>query len=414
MDRPIDADVLRRQRRRRLAAGGTAFSIAVAAWLWLPSLISPSISRGRLRFAVVETGPVEATIAATGLIVPEIEQVLASPVDARVLRILERPGARLRAGQPIVELDVSQARLDVDKLTQDLAIKANAQSQTRLALEKSLIDLDSRAEVKRLQLASFQSQLARDRQLHAQGLLSVEQLKKSELATAQAEIELKQVTAERANAQQATRAELEGLDLQIGRLRKEEAEASRQLTLASPRAGRDGVLTWVVSEEGAAVTKGAPLARVADFSSFRVDASVSDVHARELSVGLPAVVTAGELRLAGTVAEINPTVTNGVITVVVSLQDRSNAQLRSNLRADVELVTARKPRAVRVMRGPFVTGEGTADVFVVHGDRATKTPVTFGLASQNYFEVTSGLMPGDEVIVSDMRDYQRLTSIRLR
>ena len=388
--------------------------LALVAWVWLPQLVSASIARDRLRFAVVDTGPVEATIAATGLVVPEIEQVLASPVDARVLRILERPGARLHAGQPIVELDISQARLDVEKLEQDLAIKANSQAQKRLALEKSLIGLDSQADVKRLELASFQSQLARDRQLQAQGLLSVEQFKKSELATAQAEIELKQVVAERANAQQATRAELDGLDLEIGKLRKEEAEASRQLTLASPRAGRDGILTWVVSEEGAAISKGAPLARVADFSSFRVDASVSDVHARELSVGLPAVVIAGEQRFDGTIAEVNPTVTNGVITVVIALQDRSNPLLRSNLRADVEIVTARKPRAVRVARGPFVTGEGSADVFVVRGERATKTAVTFGLASQKYFEVTSGLTPGDEVIISDMRDYQRLNTIRLR
>ena len=53
-------------------------------------------------------------------------------------------------------------------------------------------------------------------------------LKKSELATSQAEIELKQITAERANAREATHAELEGLDLEIGKLRKEEAEAAMQ------------------------------------------------------------------------------------------------------------------------------------------------------------------------------------------
>jgi HlyD family secretion protein len=380
----------------------------------LPSIVGPAVSRDRIRTARVERGVVDATIAATGLVVPEIEQVLASPVDARVLRVLQRPGAHLTAGEPILELDVSQARLDVDKVTQDLAIKANAQAQKRLALDKSLIDLDSRTEIKRLQLASLQSQLARDRQLSSQGLLSVEQLKKSELATSQAEIELKQITAERANARQATHAELEGLELEIGKLRKEEAEAARQLTLASPRAGRDGVLTWVVTQEGAAVTKGQALARVADFSSFRVDAGVSDVYARQLRVGLPAVVIAGEQRFDGTVAEVNPTVTNGVITVVIALQDRSNPTLRSNLRTDVEIVTARKVDATRVRRGPFATGEGGAEVFVVRGDRAVKVPVTFGLSSQTYFEVTSGLTPGDEVIVSDMRDYMRLREVRLR
>jgi len=413
MDRPLAPEIPRAQRRRRVALGGTAVCLAVGAYLWLPGLVGPTIARDRIRTARVERGVVDATIAATGLVVPEIEQVLASPVDARVLRILQRPDAHLTAGQPIVELDVSQARLDVDKITQDLAIKANAQAQKRLALDKSLIDLDSRTEIKRLELASLQSQLARDRQLAAQGLLSVEQLKKSELATTQAEIELKQITAERANARDATHAELEGLDLEIGKLRKEEAEAARQLTLASPRAGRDGVLTWVVTEEGAAVTKGQPLARVADFSSFRVDASISDVYARQLHVGLPAVVVAGEQRFDGTVAEVNPTVTNGVMTVVIALQDRSNPTVRSNLRTDVEIVTARKADTTRVRRGPFATGEGPADVFVVRGDRAVKVPVTFGLSSQSYFEVTSGLTPGDEVIVSDMRDYQRVREVRL-
>jgi len=414
MDRPLAPEIPQRQRRRRLALGGTAACVAVVAYLWLPSIVGPAVSRDRIRTARVERGVVDATIAATGLVVPEIEQVLASPVDARVLRVLERPGAHLTAGQPILELDVSQARLDVDKITQDLAIKANAQAQKRLALDKSLIDLDSRTEIKRLQLASLQSQLARDRQLSSQGLLSVEQLKKSELATSQAEIELKQITAERANAREATHAELEGLDLEIGKLRKEEAEAARQLTLASPRAGRDGVLTWVVTEEGAAVTKGQPLARVADFRSFRVDASISDVYARQLRVGLPAVVVAGEQRFEGTVAEVNPTVSNGVMTVVIALQDRSNPTLRSNLRTDVEIVTARKADAIRVLRGPFATGEGSADVFVVRGDRAVHVPVTFGLSSQTYFEVTSGLTPGDEVIVSDMRDYLRVREVRLR
>ena len=169
-----------------------------------------------------------------------------------------------------------------------------------------------------------------------------------------------------------------------------------------------------MTEEGAAVTKGQALARVADFSSFRVDASISDVYARQLRVGLPAVVAVGEQRFDGTVAEVNPTVTNGVMTVVIALQDRSNPTLRSNLRTDVEIVTARQADATRVRRGPFATGEGGAEVFVVRGDRAVKVPVTFGLSSQTYFEVTSGLTPGDEVIVSDMRDYLRLREVRLR
>lgn len=414
MDRPLDPAVRRQQRRRRLALGGTALSLAAVGYLALPAWLSPGVDRDRIRTAIVESGAIDASISATGLVVPAIEQVIASPIEARVVRVLERPGAQLDAGQPIVVLDVSQAQLAVDQLAQDLAIKANAQARTRLALQKSLIDLDGRTEIKRLQLAQLESQLARDRQLFAEGLLSSELLRKSELATRQAGIELTQIQAERANAREATAAELEGLTLEIGKLQGDEAAARRQLALATPRAARAGVLTWVVGEEGATVPKGAVLARVADFSSFRVDASVSDVHARRLAAGQPVIVQAGEESLDGAIASINPTVVNGVMTVAVALDEPSNPRLRSNLRVDVQIVTARKPRALRVTRGPFSTGEGTQDVFVVRGDRAVRTPVTFGLSSLDYFEIVSGLVPGDEIIISDMRDYQRVSEVRLR
>ena len=201
----------------------------------------------------------------------------------------------------------------------------------------------------------------------------------------------------------------------MGKLRNEEAQARRQLALAAPRADRPGVLTSVITEEGIAVVKGQTLARVADFSSFRVDASVSDVHAKRLVVGQPATVALGSgERLEGSIAAVNPTVVNGVMTVAIALTDKSSPLLKSNLRVDVEIVTARHAQTLRIKRGPFSTGEGTQDVFVAGADRAVRRPVTFGISSVEYFEVTSGLMPGDEVIVSDMRDYQRLAQIRLK
>lgn len=414
MDRPLDPAIIRRQTLRRLATGGTLLSVAAAAWLWLPALAAPSIGRDRLRTAIVERGPVDATISATGVVVPDIEQIITSPVDARVLRVLERAGAPLVPGQPILQLDVSQARLAVDRLSQDLAIKQNAQAQARLALERSLIDIDGRAEIMALQLASLQTQLDRDRALLAEGLLSQEMLRRSELAAAQAAIELKQLEASRDHAYQANRAQFDGLDLEIEKLRKEEAEARRQLDLASPRADRPGVLTWVVTEEGIAVTRGQALARVADLSSFRVDASVSDVHARRLAAGYPVIVRTGEHRLEGHVASVNPTVNNGVITVAVALAEPFSPLLRPNLRVDVEIVTERRAESLRVRRGPFVTGEGTQPVFVIRGDRLVRQPVTFGVSSAEHFEVIDGLHAGDEVVISDMQDYRRLSDVRLR
>ena len=64
-----------------------------------------------------------------------------------------------KQGDPVVELDTSESVLALDKVVKDLKIKENQQAQTRLTLEKSLVDLDGRIEVKALELQSAQARL---------------------------------------------------------------------------------------------------------------------------------------------------------------------------------------------------------------------------------------------------------------
>jgi len=414
VDRPLDGTYRRARTLKRAGVSIAGVATLLAVFLWGPGWISPSVARARVRTARVDAGPIEAVISASGTVLPEIEEVVSSPVDARVLRILVRPGAELKPGQPIVELDTSESTLAVEKLAQNLALKENQQEKTRLELERSLNDLDSQERIKDLQLQSFRSQLARSQALSKEGLISVEQLRQAELAEAQAVIELKKIQKERENAQRATRAQIDGLALEMATVRRETEEARRQLNLASPKAGRAGVLTWSLAEEGIAVHKGDVLARVADLSSFRVEATLSDVHAKQVSVGLPVAVKVGEETLDGTVSNVLPTIKNGVMTVQVVLRQKSSALLRSNLRVDAFIVTGRRARALRIKKGPFADGGGPADAFVVRGDRAYRTRVELGLSSFDEFEVVKGLAAGDEVIISDMKDYMHLKEIRIR
>lgn len=414
MDRPLDEHFRRTRTLKRTAGSVGGLAVIAALFFWGPGWISPSIARARIRTARVDVGPIDAVIEASGTVVPEVEEVVSSPVDARVVRILQRPGAELQAGQPLVELDARESALAVDRLSQDLALKLNQQDKTRLELDRSLNDLDSQARIKDLQLQAYRSQLARNRALSKEGLISEEVLKQSELAEAQAVVELKKIQTERANAERITRATLNGLALEMGTLRKEAEEARRQLALAAPRATRRGVLTWSLSEEGSAIRKGDVVARIADLSSFRVDATLSDVHAKRVSVGLPATVRVGGETLEGVVSNILPTIKNGVMTLQVALKEKSSPLLRSNLRVDAFIVIGRRAKALRIRRGSFVQGEGPADVFVVRDGWGVRTRAELGIAGFEDYEVLRGLSEGDEVIVSDMKDYVHLREIRIK
>jgi HlyD family secretion protein len=415
VDRPLAPEVQRRDRLKKAIRILLPVAAVVLVLAWLPGWMRPSISKARVRTATLTVGPIEASITASGVVVPEMERVLSSPLDARVLRILARPGTALKAGSPVVQLDVSESVLGLEKLVKDLRIKENKQTQTRLALEKSVVELDSKIEIKRLELQGAEARLKGNQALYAERLISSDALRQSEIAVKQAQAELAQLQSQRNNAERTTAVELEGLSLERSAADKEVVEARRVLELATTKSDRDGVLTWVLLQEGALVRRGDVIARIADLSSFRVDANVSDVHAGRIRTGMPVMVRISDaLRLQGAVAEVYPTVENGAVRFAVAIDERAHAALRPNLRVDVLVITDRKPSALKVARGPFADGTGTRQVFVVRGDRAVRTAATLGVSSFDEIEVLSGLAERDEIIVSDMRDYVHLTEVKLR
>jgi HlyD family secretion protein len=415
MDRELDVSFRRKQLIRRVAIGASLAAVFAAAFNWGPRLIKPSITRARIRTAHVDTGRIEASITASGNVLPEFEQVISSPVNARVLKILKRPGAVLARGEAIMQLDLNESLLSIEKLKQQIELKRNQQAKEKLDLENILIDLQGRWEIKNLEYKSARATTARYRILFEQRLLSEERLRELELIEEKVAFELKQLEESKRNAEQSTKTQLEGLALELKTLEGDRIEAQRQLELATTKSDRAGVLTWVINEEGATVQKGELLARSADLSSFRVEATVSDVHANRLSTGLPVKVKLNEaMALSGSIARVNPTVTNGLVTLVVNLDDKSNPQLRSNLRVDVEIETDRKERALRIKRGPFANGNAANDVFVIRGDAAIKTPARFGISCGDYFEITQGLLEGDEVIISDMTAFMHVKEVKLR
>jgi HlyD family secretion protein len=215
-------------------------------------------------------------------------------------------------------------------------------------------------------------------------------------------------------AERGFAARVAGTELQIRILVKRRDEAQHVLRLATAATERPGVLTWVIASEGAAVRRGDPIARVADLTSYRVDATVSDVHAARLTPGMPATVRIGESSLSGRVGTVHPAVENGALAFEVRLDNAADSRLRPNLRCDVHAVTASRPNTLRVARGTFGAPDGSAYAWVIRGDRAVRTPIELGISSFEAFEVTGGLAEGDEVIVSDTADFMHHREVALR
>jgi len=76
------------------------------------------------------------------------------------------------AGEPILEMDNGASRLEVERLTRQMAVKANEREQARVDQDNRLSELKSQSEIKNLELRSreFESPFARHgRERHAGG-----------------------------------------------------------------------------------------------------------------------------------------------------------------------------------------------------------------------------------------------------
>jgi HlyD family secretion protein len=413
MDREISPDVRRRVIVKRVVTAAVAVAAIIFSFAATVSWLRPSIRRRDIQTAAVDRGAVDATLQASGTIIPAVEQVVSAPLDSRVLRIARRAGDRVRAGDPIVELDTTSARLALERVSEQLAQKENEQAQLRLKLDDSVAQLRAQIEQKSLDADIAKFKAAQNDKLHREGLVAEQESLVASTTAKKSGIELAQLREALTRAERSAQAQLAAGEMSLRLLRKEQDEARRQLDLAMMRADRDGVLTWVVPSAGAAVRNGDVIARIADLSSFRISATIADMYVARLAPGMRVQVRVDEATtLTGTISSIEPRVENGQAKFFAELDDRTNPKLRNDVRVDVYALVGRRGDALRVKRGAL--GQTSSErVFVVRGDRLVSVPVRWGLTGENEIECISGLAPGDEVVISNMADYAGVKELRL-
>ena len=415
MDREITIRDRRQRTLKRWALGLVLVGALWAVFVLVLGSLRPGLSRSRIVIAAAERGPVEAVIEAAGTVVPLREKVVSSPIDTRVVRVLKRPGEAVRRGDALLELDTETPRLDLERIEDRLAQKRNEQLQLRLALERELDELHGRIAQAELDEEILRGRHERNVRMSQDGLVSSDALAESSVQARKAGIALDELRRAVESAERGTANRIQGLELDLAILQKEAREAGHRLELATMRSDEDAVLTWIVPQEGAPVHRGDVLARVAKLDAFRVEATVSDVHATSLAAGLPVRVLVDEKNLSGTLSSVYPEIEAGAVRFAVELDEAGSPLLRRNRRVDVLVVTGVRADAVRLRRGPFFRQGGAAqEVFVVEGDHAVRRQVALGLSGRDFLEIVQGLEPGEQVIVSDMTDYLHLEQVRLR
>ena len=325
-----------------------------------------------------------------------------STVTGRVARVLVTEGVQVRKGDVLVQLESDELRA---ALTQ--AVASERQAQARLNGLRSTGRSGARAALAQSDatLLAANAELARVRQLVAQGFFSASRLDEAQRAVDVARAQQSGSTAQsQAVGDAGTEVMQAGAQLAASQAATAAAQARlKQTAILAPADAR--VLTRQV-EPGQIVQPGKALMALALAGPTQLVAQVDERFLDQLQAGQGAMVVADAFvgqRFAARVLSIAPSVDaqRGAIEVKFALEQQAPAFLREDMTLSVEVETGRRARALvlplRALRTQ-TSGE-SATVLVADAGRAQARTVRLGLRSLSAVEVLEGLAEGDEVLL---------------
>jgi HlyD family secretion protein len=406
------ATLSRRKRNTVLAVAAVLATLSLTAWA-INRAVSPSVDAGDVSIATVRVGSIANTINASGIVIPVHEELVSSPIQTRVAKVHAKLGQQVQAGELLLELDNRTLLLAIDALKEQLAQQENRIVALTLEMEQKRKQLTSAIELLQLDLEATRVRLVRYQTLRKAGGASAEDLLTAELNVKRNEIQLRQTHEQLADNKLVTNSNIEGARLQKNILQKQMQEQQQLLAQTQVRAPFAGMLTWLLADEGASVSTGLLVARVSELNNYKVEASLSDFHARALNAGQRVLVEQGNVKLNGEVQTVLPEIQNGTVKLLVTLAEPHHAMLRNKLRVEVNIVTEQKQNALLADNGPAFNGRGPQDIFVVRDGVARKTTINIGASDGKAVEILSGVRAGDHLIISDTSRYKDRDSVRV-
>ncbi|MFC1850673.1 hypothetical protein ACFL27_10815 [candidate division CSSED10-310 bacterium] len=92
MDRELSKKVVLQKRIKKLLSGLLLMLLFFLGGWGLRHLLQSSLLRDRIRTAIAELGAMEATLIASGVVLPEYYQVLTSAIQSKIEEVYIRAG----------------------------------------------------------------------------------------------------------------------------------------------------------------------------------------------------------------------------------------------------------------------------------------------------------------------------------
>ncbi|MEO6290759.1 MAG: HlyD family efflux transporter periplasmic adaptor subunit, partial [Ginsengibacter sp.] len=415
MDRVIAKK--RWSKKRLLTIGGiTALILLIAASYYFTSGKSRlNVDTERITISEIKKGPFKEFIPVNGIVLPLTTIYLDAMEGGRVEEKFVDDGAMMKKGQPILRLSNTDLQLglvtqetNVYNLLTQMQISKNAAQQNTVSKLNQMTDVES-------QLKEADRLYTLDKHLYEQKVIGSQEYQKA-LNDYSYLLEKKKLTDKIlqqdsvSNLQQVTQARqsFEGSQNALNVMRQKVGD----LIVRSPI---DGQLTSLDAEIGQSKNKGERLGQIDVLSGFKVRVDIDEHYISRIFVGLKGDFDFNNKNYELVIKKIYTQVTNGRFQVDMEFVGEVPQGIRRGQTLQIGLALSDETQAILLPKGGFYQQTGGNWIFKVaeNGKTAYKVDIQLLRQSPDYYEVGSGLKPGDKVVTSSYENYGTMQELVL-
>jgi len=415
MDIPLEKKRFNTKKIGYIIGGITILALIVFVIISSTGGSKLNVEKERISINSAIQGVFQENIPVNGIVLPITTIYLDALEGGRVEEKFVEDGAIMKKGDPILrlsntdlELSLVNQETQVYNLLTQMQISQNAARQNTINRVNQFTDVEnSLIEAKRVydlnKKLYDKDAIARQELIQAENNYNYQKQRMalSNQILAQDSISVKLEGGQARNSYQRTQNALELMRRKVADL--------------VVRAPVDGQLTSLDAEIGQSKNKGERLGQIDVLSGFKVRADIDEHYISRIYTGQTGSFTYNSQLYTLEIKKVYTQVTNGRFQVDMQFQKEA-AGIRRGQTLQIRLALSDEKQALLIPKGGFFQKTGGNWIFKVSEDNSTAYKVDITLGSQNteYYEVLSGLEPGDKVITSSYDNYGDVQELILK
>jgi HlyD family secretion protein len=403
MDRKIEKKKWPAKRIALYAIGATAIIIALTALYREAGTSRLNVSKDRLLTDTVEVGVFKEYITLFGTVEPIKTVYLDAVESGRIEEIMVESGAMVQQGQTIMRLSNPDLELNVLNQEAQIITQINTIRNTSILMDQQSLSLKEQALDVQFRLDLLSKQAQRNQSLYSDQVISQVEFEETadEYEHLKRRKKLLQQTIEKDSLFQIMQENQMSSSLDL--MQRNLDISKKSLEHLMVKAPISGQLSGLDSEIGELINRGDRIAQIDVQDEFKIRARINEHYISRVFPDQIATFTMDGKTYRLKIRRIYPEVTEGNFeTDLVFIDGQHPPNIKRGQTISIRLSLSDETQATLLAKGGFHQTTNGKWVYVLNPAKGTarKRTIRIGRQNPNFYEVQSGLEPGDIVITS--------------